>query len=300
VWLWAASRLIAGVASAGVLVLSADIVVRHLNRRGRPSLIGVQFAGPGIGVAMTGIVTALLDGRVGWAGGWVVLTAICVALAPLCWRWLVLPEGETPVAAAAAPAPGRRAAFPLWILAFAYFCEGAGYIVTGTFLVAIVKTMPNLADLAPHFWIVVGIAAAPSAMLWSRIGQRIGLLPALVLSHVVQAIGVILPVVSAHPASVLVSAILFGATFVGITALVVAFAGRNGGANPTRMIGVLTAAFSLGQIIGPIVAGVLAARGQGFDGALVLAAVTIMVGAALLGFGGMRPAVVARDTAVKT
>jgi predicted MFS family arabinose efflux permease len=296
VWLWAGSRLIAGVASAGALILSADIVVRNLNRHGRPALIGVQFAGVGIGVAMTGIVTALLEDRVGWAAGWIVLGTICVVLAPMCWLWLDLPGRDAPAApAAAAPAGGAR--FPLGVLALAYFCEGAGYIVTGTFLVAIVKTMPGLADVAAHFWIVVGIAAAPSAIFWSRVGQRIGLLPALFLSHVVQAVGVVLPVLSAHPAAVLVSAVLFGATFVGITALVVAFAGRNAAANPTRMIGVLTASFSLGQIIGPIVAGVLAEGGQGFAAALVLAAATVMFGAILLMIGGLLPAKAAGRTA---
>lgn len=292
VGLWAASRLIAGVASAGVLVLSADIVVRHLHRHRRPALIGVHFAGPGLGVAMTGIVTALLDGRVGWAGAWIVLSVLCTALVPMCWRWLVVPgDGAPQPLAGATAAPAKSgASFPLAVLALAYFCEGAGYIVTGTFLVAIVKTMPDLADVAAYFWIVVGLTAAPSAILWSRIGQGIGLLPALFLGHVVQAIGVILPVLSAHPASVLLSAVLFGATFVGITALVVAFAGRSAGANPTRMIGVLTASFGVGQIIGPIVAGVLAEDGRGFAAALVLAAATIMFGAVLLALGGLLPA----------
>ena len=287
-WLWAASRLIAGVASAGVLVLSADIVVRNLALRRRPALIGVHFAGVGLGVAMTGIVTALLGQRLGWAGGWIVLSLACVGLAPVCWRWLVLPgqepsaAGATGVAAAQAPST-----FPFWILALAYFCEGAGYIVTGTFLVAIVKALPGLDALAPHFWTAVGLAAAPSAILWSRVGQRIGLLPALFLSHVVQAVGVVLPVLSAHPAAVLISALLFGSTFVGITALVVAFAGRNAAANPARAIAVLTVTFSIGQIIGPIVAGVLAESGRGFALALVLASATIMFGALLLLLGGV-------------
>ena len=241
-------------------------------------------------MAVTGLVTALLDGRIGWAGDWIVLSVVCAALAPLCWRWLVPPGDDAPPPSGPATVLATgKASFPVSILALAYFCEGAGYIVTGTFLVAIIKTMPGLADMAAHFWIVVGLAAVPSAILWSGISQRIGLLPALFLGHVVQAVGVVLPVVSAHPASVLAAALLFGATFVGITALVVAFAGRTAGANPTRLIGVLTASFSLGQIIGPIVAGLLAEGGQGFAMALKLAAATIMVGAALLAIGGLWP-----------
>lgn len=296
-WLWGASRLIAGISSAAILVLSSEIVVRVLNRHGRPALIGVHFAGVGIGVALTGIVTALLGDRFGWSGGWILLSALCAVLAPLCWRWLAVPEADMlpmTTATKAVPAP---ASFPMTVLVLAYFCEGAGYIVTGTFLVAIVKAMPGLFDIAPWFWTVVGLAGAPSAVLWSRIGARLGLLAALVLAHLIQALGIVLPVLSNHPAAVLISSLLFGGTFIGITALVVAFAARSGSANPGRIIGVLTAGFGLGQIIGPIVAGVLAEGGGGFALPLVLAAATVVVGAALLVIGALaRPAAKAAGT----
>lgn len=283
--LWAASRLIAGIASAAVLILSSEIVVRALQRHGRPALVGVHFAGVGLGIALTGIVTALLGDRLGWAGGWIVLTALSLVLAPFSWRWLASFEPSRPAAATAA-VPAASSWIPLVAIALAYFCEGAGYVVTGTFLVAIVKTMPALADVAPWFWVAVGLAGAPSAILWSRIGARIGLLAALVVAHLVQAVGIAAPVVSDAPAVVLVSALLFGGTVIGITALVVAYASRAAGARAGRMIGVLTASFSVGQIVGPIVAGKLAEEG-GFDLPLVLAAATVVVGAILLGAGAV-------------
>lgn len=282
---WAVSRLIAGVASAGVLILSSEIVVRVLRLHGRPALVGVHFSGVGFGIALTGIITALLGDRFGWAGGWIVLAALSALLAPLCWMWLVPPPADDETAAAV-QAPAVQVSWqPVAALAFAYFCEGAGYIVTGTFLVAIVKAMPALSDFAPWFWVAAGLAGVPSAVLWSRIGARIGLLAALVIAHLVQAAGIVAPVLSSAPVVVLVSAMLFGGTMIGITAMVVAYAGRIGGANTGRMIGVLTASFSLGQIVGPIVAGALAEGGRGFDLPLVLAATTVVVGAAVLAAG---------------
>lgn len=281
---WALSRLVAGIASAGVLILSSEIVVRVLRRRGRPDLVGVHFAGVGVGIALTGIVTALLGDALGWAGGWIVLSALSLLLAPLCWRWLTPPPAEDDLAAGGAAA-ARMSWLTVTALAFAYFCEGAGYIVTGTFLVAIVKAMPALSDAAPWFWVAAGLAGAPSAILWSRVGARIGLLTALVIAHLVQAVGIVAPVVSSAPGAVLVSAMLFGGTMIGITALVVAYAGRIGGAAAGRLIGVLTASFGLGQIIGPIVAGLLAEGGRGFDLPLILAGATVVVGAAALAAG---------------
>ena len=283
--LWALSRLIAGIASAAVLILSSEIVVRTLQRHGRPALVGVHFAGVGLGIALTGIVTALLGDRLGWAGGWIVLTALSLVLAPFSWHWLASFEPARPAAATAASSAASPWA-PLVALALAYFCEGAGYVVTATFLVAIVKMMPALSDVAPWFWVAVGLAGAPSAILWSRIGARIGLLAALIAAHLVQAVGIVAPVFSDAPVVVLVSALLFGATVIGITALVVAYASRTGGARAGRMIGLLTASFSVGQIVGPMVAGKLAEEG-GFDLPLVLAAITVVVGALLLGVGAM-------------
>jgi predicted MFS family arabinose efflux permease len=284
--LWAVSRFIAGIASAAVLILSSEIVVRTLQRHRRPALVGVHFAGVGTGIALTGIVTALLGDRLGWAGGWIVLTILSLALAPLCWLWLIPPKDDRPAATTGASTV-PASLVPLLSLAIAYFCEGAGYVVTATFLVAIVKTMPALSNVAPWFWVAVGLAGAPSAIIWSRIGARIGLLPALVLAHLVQTVGIVAPVLSQAPAIVLVSAMLFGGTVVGITALVVAYASRTAGANAGRMIGVLTASFSVGQIIGPIVAGMLAEGGRGFDLPLVLAGLTVAVGAVVLAAGAM-------------
>jgi len=279
--LWALSRFIAGIASAAVLILSSEIVVRVLRSHGRPALVGVHFAGVGIGIALTGIVTALLGDRWGWGGGWIALAALSVALAPLCWLWLVPPAADDTPAAAESAYGTRTPLLPVLSLAFAYFCEGAGYVVTGTFLVAIVKTMPALADVAPWFWVAVGLAGAPSAIIWSRIGARIGLLAALVVAHLVQAVGIVAPVFSDAPGVVLLAALLFGGTVIGITAMVVAYAGRIGGANAGRMIGVLTASFS----VGPIIAGMLAEGGRGFSLPLMLAGATVVVGAVVLAAG---------------
>src|SRR5699024_9397016 len=43
----------------------------------------------------------------------------------------------------------------IWGFSIAYFCEGAGYIITGTFLVAIVKSIPSLSDYAALSWMFV-------------------------------------------------------------------------------------------------------------------------------------------------
>lgn len=270
--LWCALRFVSGLASAGVLVISSAIVLETLARAARPHLMGAHFSGVGVGVALSGLVVAL-------GGYWFALAAASLALA-----LLTLPlRYAHPGAAAARPTPPTER-FPAGLLIASYFLEGLGYVVTGTFLVAIAKQMPGIGGAAEALWIVVGVAGAPSTLLWSRAAARWGAPAALIAAHLVQAAGIVLPVLSDSLWVALVAAVFFGGTFMGITAVIVAYAGRIA-VNPGRMIGLLTAAFGLGQMIGPVIAGWLAERQGGFDGSLVLAAGAVVLGAALIALG---------------
>ena len=66
------------------------------------------------------------------------------------------------------------------LLAAAYFLEGFGYIVSGTFAVTAVQHTPGLERWAPWVWVAAGVADAPSALLWNRMADRFGAPRALV------------------------------------------------------------------------------------------------------------------------
>jgi MFS family permease len=277
--LWCALRFVAGLASAGVLVLSAAIVMDALNRAARPQLMGAHFSGVGVGIALSGLIVALGAGLTDWRGLWFALAGAAAGLAvltlPLARR--VPHAGTAPPAAAAAPA----LRFPASLLVAAYFLEGLGYVVTGTFLVAVAKQMPSLGGSAELLWIAVGLAGAPSSLLWVHAARRWGAAEALIAAHFVQAAGIVLPVLSDALWVALVAAVCFGGTLMGITAIAVNLGGRIS-AQPARMIGLLTAAFGLGQMIGPVLGGWLAERQGGFDGTLYAAAGTVALGGVLL------------------
>jgi MFS family permease len=145
--------------------------------------------------------------------------------------------------------------------------------------------MPGLAAYAPQTWIVAGLAGVVTAPLWSLMAGRIGLARCLVVAHFVQAAGIVLPAVSQSLGAVLLSALAFGGTFTSISGLSLAFGAQLAPRHSARLIGVLTAAFGVGQVVGPIVAGELAARHGDFDTALVLAAAVVAFGAVLLMMG---------------
>ncbi len=277
---WSVVRFVAGIASAGVFVLASDLVLDDLRRQGRASSSGWLFTGIGLGIATSGVVVGATGDAVGWRGDWALLALLAAAAFLPSWRWLPRGDADAITTEATPPvASARRSAFGL--LFAAYFLEGAGYIVTGTFLVAIVERMPGLAGLGAGVWIVVGLAVIPSTVLWTALAGRIGYASALAAAYALQACGIILPL-AGGAAAALASAILFGGTFAGISGLTVTLAGHLAPRRSAGLIGLLTAVFGVGQVIGPLLAGFVAGRARGFEPALVGASVVVLIGGALM------------------
>jgi len=278
---WCALRFVSGLAAAGVLVLSSSIVLDALAKIGRPHQMGMHFSGVGTGIALSGLIVVAVTGHLDWRGMWFVLAGASAVLA-LMTVPLVRGTGGRAGATRTVEEPVER--FPPSLLIASYFLEGLGYVVTGTFLVAITRQMPSIGGAAEWLWIAVGLAAVPSAVIWSRLAGRWGAPAALIAAHVIQAAGIAVPVFSESLWVGFAAAVCFGSTVIGITAVAVSFGGRIA-RHPARMVGLLTAAFGLGQMIGPVLAGWLAERQGGFEGSLVLAAGAVLAGAALLALG---------------
>src|SRR5215211_3621618 len=107
---WSVVRFVAGLASAGVLVLATGFVLDDLRRQGRTSLSGWLFSGVGIGIVVSGVVVRLTRETLGWRGNWLVLALLATATFYPCWRWLprAVREPELPVTSPLASTPRVR------------------------------------------------------------------------------------------------------------------------------------------------------------------------------------------------
>jgi predicted MFS family arabinose efflux permease len=279
---WAALRFLSGLASAVVFVLASTRVLDLLRHHGALGLTGWLYSGVGLGIALAGLIVRLIDRSLDWRGDWLAMTLLAAGLAALAWRGLsrapAVPVRPTPLRSRAGR--GVRVAFGL--LLAAYLLEGTGYIVSGTFLVAIVERMPGLRGEGASVWIVVGLAAAPSCLLWADLAGRLGYGRALVLAYLLQAIGLALPALADGLPIALATALALGGTFMGITTLTLALGGQLAPGRSGAAIGLLTGAFGLGQILGPTLAGLLASQSQGFGPALLGASGIILLGGLLL------------------
>lgn len=278
-------RLTAGVASAFALIFSSALVLDRLARAGRPGLSALHFAGVGSGIALSAAVVAiLLAGHSPWPSLW--FASGTLSLAAAIGVVLLVPAQES--AAPTAATSGAKAAGGFTALLVAYSLFGFGYVITATFLMALIRAAPALAPLEPFAWIFVGLSAAPSTVLWNAVAARWGILKGFALAALVEAIGVAASVLWVSTPAIVLAAVLLGGTFMGLTALGLIAARERGTGDPRARLGLMTAVFSAGQIVGPAFAG----YAYDLTGSLTLpslaAAVALLLAAALALFADRR------------
>ena len=167
-------------------------------------------------------------------------------------------------------------------LAVIYGLAGFGYIITATYLPLLAKMALPSVNVG-HIWAVFGLGAIPSCFLWHALHKRLGGKIGLVLNLLVQASGVLIPVILPNAAGYLLSALLVGGTFMGTVTIVMPLAqhlAKNSGKN---LMAVVTVAYSVGQILGPLVAGGLYQYSHGFSGSLSAASAALLIAALITG-----------------
>ena len=275
---WLLLRLVAGVASACVLVGVSAWAIASLAECGRAAWSGGVFSGVGIGIAVAGAagVVAGLDGD-SPARVWLVLGAMSSAVAALAW----LPLRAGAANATAAATSPQRSSRGEWRLIAGYGAFGFGYIIPATFLPAMAReAIPDPAVFG-WVWPAFGAAAAGSTMLVA-VGFR-GASPQRLwaVSLLVMAAGVISPVLRPGVASLLVAAVCVGGTFMVATLAGMQEARRRAGNAAPRLMAAMTFAFALGQLAGPAIVALNASPGRsgGSAGASLLGALCLFAAA---------------------
>ena len=271
-------RFIGGVASAFGLIFSSALVLDRLAAAQRSELSAVHFAGVGTGIAVSAaVVSALLANGFEWHVLW--LASGGVSLVALALVAALVPDAAEPPRP---PAATHQKSSGLVGLVVAYGLFGFGYVITATFLVAIVRASPRVRPLEPVVWIVVGVAAVPSVAVWTWAARRMGEARAFASACVLEAIGVVSSVLWTAPAGILLAALLLGGTFMGLTALGLIQGRQLGQGDPRRTFAVMTAAFGLGQIVGPACAGVVYDMTGSFVAPSLAASAALVVAALLV------------------
>ncbi|HSW21829.1 MAG TPA: YbfB/YjiJ family MFS transporter [Burkholderiaceae bacterium] len=276
-------RFISGFAGAVAIIMAIALVVDSLAAGGRGYLAPVHFAGVGVGIAASAVLVAGLQfAGHGWRSMW-----LCAGVASLCCVAIVASLIRNPAAVLADPAPsGRRPAIGsrFGMLIAANTLGAFGYVITATFIVALVRSSPQLQPLEASIWVVFGLAAAPSVALWLWLARRIDVFRTFAAACLVEAVGVLASVLWLDAIGTLVAAVCVGGSFMGLTALGMVGARQLTVGDARRPVALMTAGFGCGQMVGPTFAGLM----HDASGSFLLpslCAVASLVAASILALG---------------
>jgi predicted MFS family arabinose efflux permease len=279
---WALSRFVAGLSSAAGLLLGSGLIMNWLIRHNHRSELGIHFSGIGLGIACAAAAVEMMNHWLNWREQWFVLAGLgCLLIIPAL-LWLPAPDTSIVTKSGQKMEDSPPSRLFLRLFTFAYFFAGIGYVVSATFIVSIIDRIPGNAGNGSLVFLVIGLAAAPSCILWDFIARRIGKLNALAVASTVQIVGILLPVWIHGLVAAFTGALLFGGTVMGIVSLVLTMAGQYYPTRPAKMMGKMTLSYGAAQIIAPAITGLLASHFGGYSGGLYLAGVAMIACTLLL------------------
>lgn len=274
-----AVRACGGVATAVAFVLGTSLAAGAMPGRAATAL-SIYFAGSGLGIVLAGSLIPLAQttgDALDWRQAWLLMGLVSLLASAMAWAAARV-STRTSGSAAAAPA------LPVWVKLrpslIANLFYGAGYVGYMTFMIALLKRLGFGATLTMVFFALIGGASMLASPLWGRLLGRLKTGHGFALVCVLVAIGTMPALIWAESSAVIASALIFGASFMaGPAAVSVAAQRLLPASSLTWGLALLTAAFSLGQSVGPLLGGWLSDLTGSLSAGLWLGPVLLILGA---------------------
>lgn len=279
-FLHGAIRLLIGAMSGWAMVLIAAWTNERLAHAGKPGLSAAVFAGPGAGIALSGLLAVAIQAKgLSADGAWQVYGVLALLLVVIIVRYLPKPgewhrPGEKPQPLHLTPDLKR--------LVWSYSLAGFGYILPATFLSQMAALRFPGSLFAQFVWPVFGAAAV------------VGIALSIMLRHVghshqrlaivlwLQGAGVLAAWLLPGMSGLVCGALLVGGGFLCAVQLSLLY-GRELAPNHTRyMAGLLTTGYAVGQLVGPMTSAVSTWLTQRLEPALGVAAIALLIGGILV------------------
>ncbi|AKL11159.1 TPA: YbfB/YjiJ family MFS transporter [Kluyvera intermedia] len=275
-----ALRLVIGAMSGWAMVLTAAWTNERLAHYARPGLSAAVFAGPGAGIALSGLLAVAIQSRaLSSTAAWQVYGILALVLVAFIARYLPRP-GQLH-RSGAQPEP-LHLTTDLKRLVWSYSLAGFGYILPATFLSQMAALRFPGSLFAQFVWPVFGAAAVVGiglSIALRHIGhshQRLAIVLWL------QGLGVVASCVLPGMSGLVIGALLVGGGFLCAVQLSLLY-GRELAPNHTRyMAGLLTTGYAVGQLIGPMTSALSTWLTQRLEPALGLAGLALLVGGILV------------------
>ena len=280
--IWIISRILAGFGAAMALVVGSAIVMNKLNIQNKTKAMGIHFSGIGFSILVSDLIVRVVFYFNGtWQLSWIVL-AIFAFVMSFYSMYILSYDNEVKQNSVKHHIDKKLFSPFVIILIMAYFCEGVGMVVQGTFLPDIINSLEGLHGFGSFTWTLVGLAGIPSCIIWMMLAHKYGSVNIIILAMFLQVIGIMISALTNNIYLNLFSGILYGGTFIGLVALFMNLGGKLAGNNPVMLMGALTTAYGIGQVTAPLYSVALIEHFKSYDYALFVTAFIVSGGIVLL------------------
>ena len=286
-------RFLTGLGNGGVYIPAMALGSIWFSQRHRGLATGIAGAGPGMGIFVSGLILPPILFSSGWNSAWHAMGLLVLAVYVLCFFFLRDHSQEK----AQIEQKKKSASSGDWrfvyrhkgirSLGLVYMMYGLAYAGYATFFHAfLTKEIGLPVAQAAYMWTFAGGMSLFAAVMWGGVSDKLGRKYTMSLVYLINAASYSLFFFSDSASGFYLSAILFGLGLGSIPTIVAASAADQVGVKLTSTaMGLLTAFFGVGQLIGPALGGFLADYTGSFRLAFAfasLAAVTGSVGSLLL------------------
>ena len=282
--IWIISRILAGFGAAMALVVGSAIVMNKLNIQNKTKAMGIHFSGIGFSILVTDLIVRIVFYFNGtWQLSWIVL-AIFAFIMSFYSMYILSYDNQVKQNSVKHHIDKKLFSPFVIILIMAYFCEGVGMVVQGTFLPDIINSLEGLEGFGSFTWTLVGLAGIPSCIIWMMLAHKYGSVNIIIFAMFLQVIGIMISALTNNIYLNLFSGILYGGTFIGLVALFMNLGGKLAGNNPVMLMGALTTAYGIGQVAAPLYSVALIEHFKSYDYTLYVTAFIVFGGIVLLIF----------------
>ena len=272
-------RFIHGVFSAFVLILGTSLIVSHVQKKGKIFLGTAHFSGVGLGMALSAIVVSYLGYlNFTWDELWFSIGILAIMLSFQIIKYTPIQKAEVKYNLKSK----NKTNLGFSLITISYGLYGFGYVAFGTFISTMSRLTPGLEKTEPYVWFVVGVTGIPSVFFWNWFGSKIGNDIGLFLANLILGLGVLFSVLINNEFGIFISCILFGLSFVPITSMCLLEGQKRFSGSFIVSTAILTFSFSIGQMIGPYLSGILTDYYGSFFFSMIISGIILIFGSLLM------------------
>ena len=272
-------RFIHGVFSAFVLILGTSLIVSHVQKKGKLFLGTAHFSGVGLGMALSAIVVSYLGFlNFTWDELWFSIGILAIMLSFQIIKFTPIQKAEVKYNLKSK----NKTSLGFSLITISYGLYGFGYVAFGTFISTMSRLTAGLEKTEPYVWFVVGVTGIPSVFFWNWFGSKIGNDIGLFLANLILGLGVLFSVLINNEFGIFISCILFGLSFVPITSMCLLEGQKRFSGSFIVSTAILTFSFSIGQMIGPYLSGLLTDYYNSFFFSMIISGIVLIFGSLLM------------------